>query len=94
MQSLGTGIASTRRDPQQLPADELTTQQRAALDHELAQKIVKICEGDLKLMNRRLEEIKDGKEPSNLMMSEEMLTLLANIKVDKVKKISIGQREK
>jgi len=58
------------------------------LDHELAKKIVKICEGDLMLMNRRLEEIKDGKEPSNLMMNEETLTKIANIKIDKVKKVS------
>jgi hypothetical protein len=40
------------------------------------------------LMNRRLEEIKDGKEPSNLMMNEETLTKIANIKIDKVKKVS------
>lgn len=34
-------------------------------------------------MERRFEEIKDGKELSNLMMSEETLTNLANLKIER-----------
>lgn len=45
-------------------------------------------------MERRLEEIKDGKEPTNLMMSEETLTAVSNLKVEKVARVSIHQREK
>lgn len=54
------------------------------LDKELARKIVNEREGQLKLMERRFEEIKDGKELSNLMMSEETLTNLANLKIEKI----------
>ena len=83
-----------RRPPDQHPDEEYSAGRRNELDKELAEKIVKTCEGDLRIMERRLEEIKDGREPTNLLMSDETLTTVANMKVDRVREISVQQREK
>jgi len=56
--------------------------------------MIQDCEEQLKLMERRFEEIKDGKELSNLMMSEETLTTLANLKIEKVIKLTTNAQEK
>lgn len=51
------------------------------------------CENHFKILDRRLEEIKDGKELTDLMMTDETRTVLINMKTEKAILTTTKQQE-